>query len=249
MRPAVIALGLLLVWPLAAFGGVYWWGAAATAAGAAALAIAIRPAVARSAETRTLDLALAAALAATLLQAIPLPSAFVTRVSPGAAAMGEALRLRVPGAPPPAFTTLSIDPAATWQALLVAATAVVVFWSARALFRTGGLRATARTTAIAGALAAATGILLAAAGTREVYGFWTPRDPGARPFGPFVDRNHFATWMAMAVPFVCGYLLARIPPRRPADPRPWRARMADVVDGRMIWLLGSTAVMIAALVA
>ena len=37
--------------------------------------------------------------------------------------------------------------------------------------------------------------------------------PARVPYGPFVNRNHFATWMIMACPLVFGYLLARAPGR------------------------------------
>ena len=37
-----------------------------------------------------------------------------------------------------------------------------------------------------------------------VYGFWRPRD-GGNPFGPFVNRNHFAGWMVMVLPVVAMY--------------------------------------------
>ena len=35
-----------------------------------------------------------------------------------------------------------------------------------------------------------------------VYGFLRPR---GNPFGPFINRNHFAGWMIMALPLVAGY--------------------------------------------
>jgi O-antigen ligase len=39
-----------------------------------------------------------------------------------------------------------------------------------------------------------------------VYGFWRPIH-GGNPFGPFVNRNHFAGWMAMALPLIVGYAI------------------------------------------
>ena len=33
-----------------------------------------------------------------------------------------------------------------------------------------------------------------------LYGVWRPLDAGARPYGPFVNRNHFATWVDHGVP-------------------------------------------------
>jgi len=40
-----------------------------------------------------------------------------------------------------------------------------------------------------------------------VYGFWVP-EQGGNPFGPFINRNHFAGWMVMAAPVVLGYSVA-----------------------------------------
>jgi O-antigen ligase len=37
-----------------------------------------------------------------------------------------------------------------------------------------------------------------------VYGFWKPIY-GGNPFGPFINRNHFAGWTLMALPLVAGY--------------------------------------------
>ena len=33
-----------------------------------------------------------------------------------------------------------------------------------------------------------------------IYGFWKPESEAARPFGPFVNPNHFAGWMLMVLP-------------------------------------------------
>jgi hypothetical protein len=33
----------------------------------------------------------------------------------------------------------------------------------------------------------------------KIYGFWQPQYRGS-PFGPFVNRNHFAGWMLMVLP-------------------------------------------------
>ena len=39
----------------------------------------------------------------------------------------------------------------------------------------------------------------------RIYGFWKPRNVLTTPFGPFVNKNHFAGWMLMAMPLVAGY--------------------------------------------
>ncbi len=49
---------------------------------------------------------------------------------------------------------------------------------------------------------------IAAGGSTLVYGFWEPRFASSSPFGPFINRNHFAGWMVMALPLVVGYSCA-----------------------------------------
>ena len=46
----------------------------------------------------------------------------------------------------------------------------------------------------------------AATGMR-IYGFWKPRYMLTTPFGPFVNRNHFAGWMLLVLPFTVACLL------------------------------------------
>jgi O-antigen ligase len=46
-------------------------------------------------------------------------------------------------------------------------------------------------------------------GEELIYFFWEPvYAGGATPFGPFINRNHFAGWMVMALPLVLGYAWA-----------------------------------------
>jgi O-antigen ligase len=44
-----------------------------------------------------------------------------------------------------------------------------------------------------------------ASGTRRIYGFFEPLE-GGQPFGPFVNRNHFAGYMLLVVPIALGRL-------------------------------------------
>jgi hypothetical protein len=43
----------------------------------------------------------------------------------------------------------------------------------------------------------------------KIYGVWAPQEKLTTPFGPFVNKNHFAGWMLMALPTALGYLLAQ----------------------------------------
>jgi O-antigen ligase len=71
---------------------------------------------------------------------------------------------------------------------------------------------------------------------RLLYFFWEPTyASGATPFGPFVNRNHFAGWMVMALPLVLGYAWAILEAaRRPAgrDLGSWIRWLAEPQVGR-----------------
>ena len=70
----------------------------------------------------------------------------------------------------------------------------------------------------------------------RLYGFWKP-EFGGNPFGPFVNRNHFAGWMVMALPLVIGYSCAVVyTSRRPAthDLPAWMRWMTTVEGSRFL---------------
>jgi O-antigen ligase len=76
-----------------------------------------------------------------------------------------------------------------------------------------------------------------ASGTSLVYGFWRPFDAGARPLGPFVNRNHFGTW-SLLVFFLCfGCFQWRRASVSPSRGWSWRARLAHALDGRSMILV------------
>ena len=101
----------------------------------------------------------------------------------------------------------------------------------------GGTGRIVRGIAIIGLLASLTAIMQYGGNQQLLYGYWQPRDAGARPYGPFVNRNHFATWMIMACPLVFGYLLARAPAARERQTMLQRVVSAAKQLGSMrIWL-------------
>jgi O-antigen ligase len=191
-----------------------------------------RTGVAAEGSQRALDLALAAVLGAVLLQAIPLPAPVVRTISPARDAFVAATSLQQP--PSAGFVPLTLDTPATGHAFLSLFCTILAFWTARELFGRGGIR-TFSTIIAWGAIAIA---LLAfaqhAAGTPLVYGFWRPLDPGARPLGPFINRNHLGTWSIMAICLCAGYLQWRSANERP--PASWRARASRLLDGRRLVL-------------
>ena len=166
----------------------------------------VRSAIARRVPTGmwALAIALAAVGAAAALQLIPLPMQVVTTVSPHTT---KALDVLQPGMAAGLFTwhPLSIAPALTGAGLaLFAANALLMLGSA-CLFSCHGARGFARSLTVVGVVIALVGIVQQPLFTGKIYGFWTTLH-GGNPYGPFVNKNHFAGWMLLALPVTVGLL-------------------------------------------
>jgi O-antigen ligase len=213
---------------LAAFGGVYGWSVGPVLAGAIALTALTASDLDRSA--RSLDVALAGVVGAVTLQLVPLPTPIAAWLSPGSARITAALALDAPRA----WLTLTIDPADTVYALAVCLSAVLTFVACRSWLAHRGVREVCRIIAWLGLLLASAGMVQRAASGGRIYGFWTPLDAGALPFGPFINRNHAATWLVMGASVTVGYLMARL--HRPgSDRRPFFS-VRQSADSRTVWL-------------
>lgn len=179
---------------------------------------------------RSLDLALAAMVGAIGLQLVPLPPGLAAWISPGRTRLEEALAL----APSVGWTPLSIDPASTLYALAVFLAAALTFVSCRSILAHRGVRDLCRAVAWLGLLLACAGMVQRAVSQTRIYGFWVPTDAGALPFGPFVNRNHAATWLVMAASVCAGYLMARL--HRPGSHRQRFFSVRQTADSRTVWL-------------
>jgi O-antigen ligase len=188
-----------------------------------------------------LDLAAAAILLGILLQLLPLPTAVVAWISPARVAYERAATLQPEL---PRFLPLTLDPRVTVHAWLAAFAAAGAFWTARAIFRRGGIRATITAVAWTAVVLVLVALVDTDSRTGLVYGVWRPYDAGARPLGPFVNRNHFGTWCLLAL-FLCfGCLQWRRASRAPPRGWSWRARLAHALDGRSL-VLALAAVLLA----
>jgi O-antigen ligase len=67
----------------------------------------------------------------------------------------------------------------------------------------------ARAITIIGVVLAFAGLVQLPMFSGKIYGFWTP-GLGGNPFGPFVNKNHFAGWMLMGLPLTVGVLCAGV---------------------------------------
>jgi O-antigen ligase len=236
-----ILLVALLAWPLAAFGGR----SAATAStfGVVCLALA---AVRRPHLGGSVDRAIGALLALVAAQLAPLPVSLVDLLSPHASELTSALAIQA-GAES-RLRPLTISRADTAWAWMVMAGAAAMFWLARSQFRRGGVRLTTRLIAALGFAVALLAIAQAATAGRDIYWRFRTEFEGPLPFGPFVNRNHFATWVIMALPLTLGYVAARS--GRPAADTTHvsaRSRLASAIDPRTAWLLAAAVTMVVAL--
>ena len=245
LRAALAVLVVTIVaWGALAFGAVYPWAyrpLAWTCAAAGALSLAVtsrgRPPLA------ALALGLTAIGAAVALQLAPVPASLVQALSPNVVVFSSA-----PGAES-GSRALSIAPPKTALALaLFAALALFCCGTARLVSSLGAARV-ARPIVAFGVVLALVGIVQDALTAGQVhplvYGFWKPKYE-TRPFGPFVNPNHFAGWMLMALPLALGGVAAALEAAIASvsgQGRDRRALLGSPQTGMLLLLSGSALVM------
>ncbi len=225
MRTLLLAASLLtLAWGALAFGGVYPWAytplaIASGAIGAGTLLVCYpwHAPLGRIAG----GLVVIGAIAG--LQLIPLPPRLLAAVSPGTdrylraydfsytlAQYGTDLDLEAPLPPPSRPVSLAPDRTRVGLGLFCAFATFLL--GLTALLSVAGARPLINGLVLIGAGLALFGIIqyiLTGGETYlvKVYGFWIPEYRGA-PFGPFINRNHFAGWMLMVIPLAATSALA-----------------------------------------
>jgi len=228
-RLLLVAAWLLIVWGALAFGAVYPWAWRPLITGCAVVGAAAWL-VARRYGARAHDQAMLAALACVALtgalQLMPVPRSARLLVSPSSETVlleqdleyAMAARLtgvtddgstaQVPAALPE--RTLSINPDATARALVLLVGLTLLLAGLTRLLNVTGARRLVTWIVAFGAVLALIGIIQRAtlgdhawAGMR-IYGFWKPMNLLTTPFGPFVNKNHFAGWMLMGLPLAMG---------------------------------------------
>ena len=197
---------LTLAWGVFAFGSPWAWAygpllVASATLGAAGLILGSGP-LPWLVTTGLLLIGFAASL-----QLLPLSIQMVERLSPNAIAIHHIYQLPLAGNLTDRLT-LSIDPSRTRLGLgFLSAFGLLLLGTARMLSRD-----TARTLVVAiavlGVIVALAGIIPHATFSGKVYGFFESR--GGNPFGPFINKNHFAGWMLMALPVAIGLFSATV---------------------------------------
>ena len=226
-------LVLVVAWGALAFGSVYSWAYWPLAAGLAALGIWGLASAARAGRIRVLPLglALAVVVAAVAVQIVPLSYAWFVRVSPAADRLlaqdhlGYAFRR-------PSWHALSISPLDTVVVLSLMTALVLFAIGVSEVLRELNLDRLMMGLVTLGVLLALVGIVQKRFEIENhplVYGFWAPRDGGG-PFGPFVNKNHFAGWMLMLLPLAAGYCFGLVAATRQRDRSVWRRHLASLAD-------------------
>jgi O-antigen ligase len=212
---------------------------------------------AASRQAKRLALALCLVGLGALVQLVPLSRDTLVRVSPSTDRFLQAYNLAYAtaanGSASPAAAArhpLSIRPDRTRLAIAFLATlGILLVGTVRSVSAQNAYRLAAVVTILGLALALA-GIIQHATFNGKIYGFWRPRYLEAIPFGPFVNRNHFAGWMLMALPLTLGYLLALSMSGRPVkrDLRSRLVRLASRESSQVLLVAIAVAVMGLALV-
>ncbi len=205
-----------LTWGVLSFGAVYPWAywPLLVACWIVALLVvaASPPAAGTGASLGILAAALAMVAATVLIQVVPLHARLLARISPHTVDFLSVYDLQYAsssGVMTGPSHPLSILPRATWRGLAFFSSLAALFLATASLLsRTTPSRLAGSLVGLATAIAL-TGIIQKSMVAEKIYGFWTPQYPGS-PFGPFVNRNHFAGWMLMAWPLAFGYLCAVI---------------------------------------
>jgi O-antigen ligase len=211
--------------------------------GVALLLAVERPSIGRS-PARLLDWSLLACLIAIAAQLIPLSATVRGFLSPEAFQIDSALRLDTAPRILPRHA-LSIDVESTAWALALGAAYIGLFWSARAIFARGGVRTVTRGVTWLGLALTVLVAVQRATSPTMLYWYFRPLNAGASPYGPFVSRNALASWLAMAVPLIIGYAVAR----HRSDPRPGLGigARAEAMDSMQLWLAGAACLMMGGL--
>jgi len=237
---------VLATFMLASVNGRYTWPYVPALVVAAGLFVLSGARVGADRMTRALDLIIIAALAYIGLQMAPLPVAIIRVISPATPDLQDAYSLMPLGASRP----LSIHPSATREALGLAGTAALVFWTSRQAFSRGGSRVAARVLAVVGFACAIVSLAQRATAPSTVLWNWRLPDQRLTTFGFFVNRDHLATWLVLVLSFTAGYLTMHVRAHMNARLRQGvRAAAVGLSDATSLLVLASIGVMLLTLAA
>lgn len=237
-------------WGALAFGGNYPWAywplaIAALSCGVAALAANRQD---RVVHDGALLFGLGALALAVLLQLTPLPAGALRAISPNTPELLSGIRYDFAG--PAATHPVSLVPVATATAGALYVAFAVMFVGTTRLFSVEGPRRFVEGVTILAVVLALAGIVQKPLYNGKIFGFWQPEFTGS-PFGPFVNKNHFAGWMLLALPLTLSLTCAGVEHAMRSLKPGWRARvlwLSSPEANRLVLLAGAAFVMALSLV-
>jgi O-antigen ligase len=157
-----------------------------------------------------------------LFQVLPLPLQVIRVLSPKAYGLYQ--DMAIDSGLTASWRTLSLYPYATKLELLRLLALALLFWVVANHLRTRQqVDRVVRLIMAVGFLLAIFGIIQNFTWNGRLY--WVRElTQGGRPFGPYVNKNHFAGYMEMVIPLSLGYLFAKEPDRYPGASG-WRDRL------------------------
>lgn len=202
---AIVLLGALALGAVAPWA---YWPLAAVCAGVGLWALVGARARGRS-PARPVVIALGLVAVAIAVQLLPWPYGWFVRLSPAADRLLAEYNTAYSFLPP-AWHALSISPRATLTALGLFLALALFFLGLSVGLDRVRLESFAMALGLFGVVLTIFGVvqLMVEQDNKSVVYFVLPTAPGALPFGPFINKNHFAGWMLMALPVVFGYLCA-----------------------------------------
>jgi O-antigen ligase len=222
-----------VAWSVLAFGAVYPW-AYWPLIGISALTGAVGLLTSRQgALPRAFMLGIAAVVLTVAVQLIPFHQSVLAVLSPATDSflrhynLEYALVVRTAGVTVPGWAghPLSLSPVSTARGLAFLGSLALLLAGLTASLSSDGLRPLVeRITVLALAVAMIGIIQQATVTTGKVYGFWTPEQTGSI-YGPFVNKNHFAGWMVMALALTIGLASGRIARGMRGGKPGWRNRV------------------------
>jgi O-antigen ligase len=162
--------------------------------------------------SRTILAAAVAVFAYGIFQLVPFPAGIIRFIHPalsGLLVLPPDLPTAAAVSRYPSFHSLSIYPFATEMELARIVVYLMLFATvAFGMEDRKDIHRLIRLLIIFGFILAIFGIIQKAAWNEKIYWFRTVTNPRAEPFGPFVNRNHFAGWINFVIPLALGMGLA-----------------------------------------
>jgi O-antigen ligase len=206
-RVFVAALVVTLAWGILAFGGNYPFAYWPLIIAAALLGVCGLLGGTGSVPGRTLA-ALGLVIVAVVLQLLPLPAAALRELSPAAHAFLLSYDVQYAQRAIDSRHALSIDPHQTRLGLAFLISYTLLLAGTARMLQRSSTQLLAGCIVTVGVLVGFIGIVQGTPRTKLIYGFWKPSTDAAAPFGPFVNKNHFAGFMLLVLPLALGWLMS-----------------------------------------